>query len=104
MVTGAVFVDLDAVIKFAAVVRRDTPEAAVREGQVMAVTGFSPRQPLADLGMAITRVEGRLPGALLAYRFRPLPVLRKRRQCGCLDRPHGTSAEICADQIRPHPV
>jgi len=46
-------------------------EAARGERQELAVTGFSPRQPLADLGMASTRVERRLPGASLAYRFRP---------------------------------
>jgi len=37
----------------------------------MAGTGFSPRQPLADLGMASTRIEGQLPSVRLAYWSRP---------------------------------
>jgi len=45
----------------------------------MAGTGFSPRQPLADLGMASTRIEGQLPGVRLAYWSRPLPDGDDRR-------------------------
>ena len=37
----------------------------------MAGTGFSLRQPLADLGVASTGIEGQLHGARLAYRYRP---------------------------------
>jgi len=44
----------------------------------MVGTGFSPRQPLADLGMVSTRVEGQLPGARLAYWSRPLTAVGER--------------------------
>ena len=44
----------------------------------VARTGFGPRQPLSDLGMASKRVEVQLPGASFAYRFRPGAVAQRR--------------------------
>jgi len=49
----------------------DSRIADACEGLVMAGTGSIPRQPLTDLGMASTRIEGQLPGARLAYWSRP---------------------------------
>jgi len=45
--------------------------AAGRVRLFRAGTGFCPMQPLADVDLASTRVKGQLPGARLAYRFRP---------------------------------
>jgi len=49
-----------------------------RERPQLAGTGFSSRSLVADLGMVSTRVEGQLPGRLLAYRFRPQSEARAR--------------------------
>ena len=48
----------------------------------MAGSGFPRGSPQADLVQQNHRAEGQLPGALLAYRFRPIAGAPERRQYG----------------------